>query len=395
MKSKYTDFINSGRQPSSSSYTPAPIPNKAPPEYAQNKPQSFLPPPPIQHISAASSPRHTVKSMSSPKVVVSSGIAKRSEAFNKSAPSKSTEENEDAVNPITVLLTVAFYTLIMLAAWRHDDVYRLCTGSMKLKFPSTFPSLPTFFTPSSKSLTSPYVGHGNASWVVKHRLSMIETDFETALTSDGWYTMWSANNVTVEALDNNDGSWPIYVRSLAVFDCKPEKLYNLLNGENFDKTQQQVDPFHESTTVLSNPSDNVKIIQKTTKRPLIFPKRDFTLALVEKSHQSSFTIKNVKIRTSPMKSITEIKVDRNILMNGMINVNVGDELLSASTAKGSYIRGYQDMTGYFVPLKSGGTLLVSMMRVDLGSDIPRFAFKTTLGVTIAWSMGTLQSLSNK
>ena len=53
------------------------------------------------------------------------------------------------------------------------------------------------------------------------------------------------------------------------------------------------------------------------------------------------------------------------------------------------------MTGYFVPLKSGGTLLVSMMRVDLGSDIPRFAFKTTLGVTIAWSMGTLQSLSNK
>ena len=393
MKSKYADFINNGKQPSSSSYTPAPIPNKEPPGYAQNKPQSYLPPP-IQNISAVSSPRSTVKTMSSPKAI-SSDIQKRSTAFTKTVPSKSTDEHEDGVNPITVLLTIAFYALIMLAAWRHDDVYRLCTGSMKLQFPTTFPTLPNFFASTTKSMSSPYVGHGNASRVAKYRLSVIESDFEAALTSDGWYTLWTGNNVTVEALDNKDGSWPIYVRSLAVFDCKPEKLYKLLNGENFDKTQQKVDPFHESTTMLSDASDSIKIIRKTTKRPFIFPKRDFALALIEKSHQSSFTIKNVKINTSPMQSIKEIKLDRSILMNAMINVNVGDELLSAFKSKGSYIRAYQDMVGYFVPLKNGGTLLISMMKVDMGSDIPHFAFKTTLGVTVAWSMGALRTLSNK
>ena len=397
MKSKYMDFVNSGKLPSSSSYTPAPIPNNTPPAYAQSKPQSYLPPP-IQTISAASSPRPTVKTMSSPKAV-SSDIAKRATAFNvKNAPSKSTDDHEDGINPITVLLTIAFYALVMLAAWRHEDVFRLCTGgfsTMKWTYPGAMFQLPIFFAPSEKSLTSPYISHGNASWVVRNRLKVVEGDFEAALTSDGWYTMWAGNNITVEALDNKDGSWPIYVRSLAVFDCKPEKLYNLLNWENFDKTQQKVDPFHESTTLLSNPSDSIKIVRKTTKRPFIMPKRDFMLALIEKKPQNSFTIKNVKIRTSPMKSMTEIKVDRNFLMNGMINVNIGDNLLSESKSKGSYIRAYQDMAGYFVPLENGGTLLVSMMRVDLGSDIPHFAFKTTLGATVAWSMGTLRTLSNK
>lgn len=142
------------------------------------------------------------------------------------------------------------------------------------------------------------------------------------------------------------------------------------------------------------------------------PKREMTVALAEKTLRSSFKLDDIKIRNAPMKAINSVKIKKGTLMNAVVNVNVnlnlnlGDERDSnqgeksgkKGGKKGSgerYIRAYQDMMGWFVPLETGGTLLIGVMKVDLGPDIPRFAFKTALAATVTWSMTALRNLSAK
>lgn len=390
-KSAYADFIQSGRQPSNSGYTPPPIPASSPPAYAMKSPNSYLPPAPPSPTRGGFVGRGTAGAAGP---AGTSNVAKLASKFNSTDKSVADDIEDGTVNPITVLITVFVYAVALLAAWRYEDVYRVMkSGGVGL------PSIASlgWFKQSGVSLLSPYVDHGNASWVIKHRLGLIEADFEEVLQSKEWSSLWSGSNVTVEALDKGDGSWPIYVRSFAVFDCKPEVLYNLLNWDHFDSTQRKVDPFHESVRLLSNPSTTIKIVRKTTKRPFVMPKREFALALVEKTHRSHFTIQNVNIRSHPMKPITTVTVERGILVNAIVNVNVIDKVLYPNGKQSSdsgYVRAYQDMMGYLIPLESGGTLLLSMMRVDLGPDIPRFAFKTTLGATVAWAMGALRKLAD-
>jgi len=385
-KSKYSDFINSGRQPSSSGYVPPPVPVTSPPAYVMPTKPSYLPRPPTSP-APTGSPRGTVSA--------SPGLQK----FR--TPARAGADADDKpVSMTTAIVSVFFYALLLLAALRYEDLYKLSTQIAKdgkLDFPSFGALASLFGGRPSVPLTSPYVGHFNASNVVKRRLTLVQQDFEEALTANGWEPLWTSNNVTVEALDV-DGSWPIYVRSFAVFDCKPQKLYDLVNWGNYDATQKVVDPFHESSRLLSNPSSHIKIVRKTTKRPFIMPKREFMMALVEKTHRSSFSVKNVKVRSAPMTLPRDIKVERGILVNAVVNVNTADDVTYPGGKRGAsagYIRAYQDMMGYFVPLASGGTMLVSIMRVDLGPDIPRFAFKTTLGATVSWGMSALRKLSNK
>ena len=386
-KSRYSDFINSGRQPSSSGYVPPPVSAASPPAYAMPQKPSYLPRPPA-------SPMPTAATRGS--VAPGSPGPLKFRTSQKGAAG----ENEKPVTVSTAIFSVLFYALLLLAALRYEDLYKLSAQIAKdgkVDFASLGPLAALFGARSSVSLTSPYVGHSNASFVVKKRLGLIEQDFETALTTAGWAPLWQSSNVTVEAL-STDGSWPIYVRSFAVFDCTPQKLYDLVNWGNYESTQAAVDPFHESSRLLSNPSSLLKIVRKTTKRPLFMPKREFTVALVEKTHRSAFSVKNVQVRSAPLALPRDIKVDRGILVNAVVNVNAADEILYPGGKRGGgagYVRAYQDMMGYFVPLAGGGTMLLSIMRVDLGPDIPRFAFKTTLGATIAWGMSALRKLSDK
>lgn len=64
--------------------------------------------------------------------------------------------------------------------------------------------------------------------------------------------------------------------------------------------------------------------------------------------------------------------------------------------KEKHIKAYQDMMGWFIPLpQSGGTLLVFVMQVDLGPDIPHWAFLTAVAATAAWGMDALNKLCNE
>lgn len=158
----------------------------------------------------------------------------------------------------------------------------------------------------------------------------------------------------------------------------------------------------------------------------MFPKREMTVALCEKTLKESFTLNNLKIRTAPMKPFTSIVVPKGALMNAMVNVNIDIDALEASEKKywrkmlgrlssgdrmeankreeerqrrrdrnEKHIKAYQDMMGWFVPLESGGTLLVFVMQVDLGPDIPHWAFLTAVAATASWGMDALNRLCNE
>jgi hypothetical protein len=146
-----------------------------------------------------------------------------------------------------------------------------------------------------------------------------------------------------------------------------------------------------------------------------------TVALCEKTLKKSFTIDNIKLRTAPMKAFTSVEVPKGILMNAMVNVNVDLDAAQEISQKASgvgnlfskvfqgkkvspekikqwketHIHAYQDMMGWFIPLESGGTLLVFLMQVDLGSDIPHWAFQTAVAATAAASMRTLNKLTKE
>lgn len=163
-----------------------------------------------------------------------------------------------------------------------------------------------------------------------------------------------------------------------------------------------------------------------------------TVALCEKTLRQSFTLSNLRLRTAPMKTFTSITIPKGTRMNAMVNVNVDMDapkfsvpflknfnirwpgLREASlTTEGDIakadvglglgkkdwhkqrdrkekrIKAYQDMMGWFVPLEGGGTLLVFIMQVDLGPDIPQWAFFTALAATAVWSMNALNKLSSK
>ena len=152
-----------------------------------------------------------------------------------------------------------------------------------------------------------------------------------------------------------------------------------------------------------------------------------TVALCEKVSKRSFVLNNLKLRTAPMQTFTSITIPKGTLMNAMVNVNIDLDALEAPEKRFSlhnifnrispkdkiesderskerqrqrdrkerHIKAYQDMMGWFVPLESGGTLLVFVMQVDLGPDIPHWAFLTAVAATAAWGMDTLNKLSNE
>ena len=142
-----------------------------------------------------------------------------------------------------------------------------------------------------------------------------------------------------------------------------------------------------------------------------------TVALVEKTLRTPFKIDNLKIRTTPMKAINHIDIKKGTLMNAVVNINTiiknnnkkndkkksrndngkdkNNKNSNSNNDDERYIRAYQDMIGWFIPLESGGTLLVAVMKADLGPDVPRFAFKTALAATVTWSMNALRNLCDR
>jgi hypothetical protein len=115
---------------------------------------------------------------------------------------------------------------------------------------------------SISALQSPWIGQQNATKLINQRLQFIEDKFEKALRRNDWTVLRMVKNVTIEKMNSDDGSWPIYIKTTAIFDAQPEDVFKHLGWQQFDETQRKVDRFHESASLIFPPSHKAKVVRK-------------------------------------------------------------------------------------------------------------------------------------
>ena len=159
-------------------------------------------------------------------------------------------------------IVITFYIILLAAAWKFNvtDILLSRGGPLEIIAKKYLGKSFVFFGPSSYSHASPWVSSSNVSWVVNQRMNQMEIDYSNVLTMDGWNILRATKNVTIDTLSVGN-EWPVYVRSIAVFNVRPDKLYKLFQAESFESTQKKVDPFHQSFETLAT-SGNVRLIRK-------------------------------------------------------------------------------------------------------------------------------------
>eukprot|EP01036_Dinobryon_divergens_P022451 gene22451-30708_t len=219
--------------------------------------------------------------------------------------------------------------------------------------------------------------------------------------------MRTSENVTIERSATAYGG-PSYLKTTAHFQVPPQSLIQLFYWQNFHRTQSVIDPFFESADQLLNVSSNCRVIKKTTKRPLVFPKRVFHMASCEHTQAQSVEIFihsawNTLVRrttcglSAPIGEHSRSFEEQNKLRVSIDKGTIVSSLMSVTLPKDEdilgYVRSFQDFIAWFLDDGTGGTLLVILMRVDLGPDIPNWAFLTTVAATGVWSMHAMMKLS--
>ena len=85
-----------------------------------------------------------------------------------------------------------------------------------------------------------------------------------------------------------------------------------------------------------------------------------------------------------------IKNKENNLINNKIEIK--NHKIKSKTKNEIYIRAHQDMIGWFIPLGQKSTLLLSILQVDLGSDIPDWAAEFGIASNIILSTSSFVKL---
>jgi len=263
------------------------------------------------------------------------------------------------------------------------------------------------------SLLSPYISKKNASNVIRKRYHDIHKDYISAISKKGWKLLRTSNNISIETYDCNNDSWPIYIRTTSILNSNIIRIINAFRWENFDYTQKNIDPFYERSSLLFEEVDSwlndvkdVKVIQKITKRPLFYPKREFYLGMLISKQSKDFIVrkslgKTVQYAYDKLQAIKGdsrnqnndfYKISKNTVINALVNVNIAYDHDLKRTIKSRYKRAFQDFVVWFHDIGDNCTLLDIVMKVDMGNDIPRWAFITTVSTTGIWAMNALNKL---
>ncbi len=246
------------------------------------------------------------------------------------------------------------------------------------------------------SQSSPIVGRFNASAVLPKRLADVHADFASVLEQkEGWVVIRTATHyhdssvangksseIAIERLNSVSGEWPPYIKATVTLPSSPDKVQKLFNWQSFDMNQKALDPLYEGSSLLFDASSEIKVIEKTTKRPLVFAKRRMTLGLV--TGQSKALV-SARVTTGKQRGFIS-KIPKGTLMSSLINCNPTDDLKKLSTvvADRNYISAYQDFVAWFESANESGTetKLTIVTKMDFGSDIPKWAFMMAIGSSI-------------
>ena len=149
--------------------------------------------------------------------------------------------NESSL-PFSPLLLLLLYMCTVLVAW--------------------FVRISSISDQTNPVLQSPWIGQHNATKLIGQRLQLIQNQYQKIVVRDNWKLLRMSPNVTIETMNADDGSWPLYIRTSAIFDAQPAEILKHLGWLQFDETQRRVDTFHESAELIFAPSHRSKVVKK-------------------------------------------------------------------------------------------------------------------------------------
>jgi hypothetical protein len=206
--------------------------------------------------------------------------------------------------------------------------------------------------------SSPSIDRVNAAKKILNRYKTVRQEYENVLGYSNWTTLRSAPNISIEKLPSLNESSPDYLKTVAFFNIPPIKLYDLFRWENFQETQYSIDPFHENVYEVYNPAPDIKVIRRTTKRPMFFSKREFYFGMPGCIPKKELIQPNEFNFINPLRNSNKTKeaekIPKKTLISTLVNVNLskntpGYQAYSAET----YVRAYQDFVAWFVPYEGG------------------------------------------
>lgn len=163
---------------------------------------------------------------------------------SESTPVVSTPPVSEEISIVTTAILAVLYLSMVLLSWYH-----------------AVSSIPDKTNPVHMS---PWIGQHNATKLIDHRLQLIQDRYQKILVRNTWKVLRMSPNVTIETMNSEDGSWPCYIRTTAIFDAHPTEILKHLGWLQFDETQRRVDRFHESAHMLFAPSHKTKVIRKVS-----------------------------------------------------------------------------------------------------------------------------------
>ena len=120
------------------------------------------------------------------------------------------------------------------------------------------------------------------------------------------------------------------------------------------------------------------------------------MAMTDSVQNKQFNYPTTNLKYCPYKNATsELKIPKGTITQSLISIKLSTDYTSmiTKTDETTYVE-YQDFIAWFVDDNLGGTNLLIVMRVDLGKDVPHWAFTTTVGAMGVWSMQSLMKLLN-
>lgn len=136
------------------------------------------------------------------------------------------------------------------------------------------------------------VSRTNTTNAIQQRFDTISTEYKNILMSTkSWKVLKKYGNTTINILDD---SWPLFIRTTSLLPGSPHEVQSLLRWENFDFTNKNIDPVHESSRLLYTARGRyrdivqpVSIIEKVSFTHTLFPSR---LNFRTSDHQEAFDI---------------------------------------------------------------------------------------------------------
>ena len=156
---------------------------------------------------------------------------------------------------------IAIYVIILFTAFYFSENSKDSSWSSNERGSLDSNSLSTNDHPRR---LSPLIGTKNISRS-NIRFDFVHNQFEKAISSKhDWKVLRSADNITIETMESEDTDWPIYIKTTSIIEADPLSISRLFTWPLFQKTQEQIDPFHESI-IHHAASGDTHIITKVRK----------------------------------------------------------------------------------------------------------------------------------